>query len=150
MFVMEGRAADTHELLANTGQSAGEALFTVRMAPGNCTAMSYLGAIAADSSRWAVAAAESSRAATCHEEAREASRKERAEAEQGRDGTSAVAQDITRRIIESDRQAARAWLNAAGAGLRAGDRDAAVAHAKRAAANEEFKGQAEALLRPAR
>ncbi|MEQ1898612.1 MAG: cytochrome P460 family protein [Vicinamibacterales bacterium] len=27
MFVMEGRAADSHELLANTGQSAGEALF---------------------------------------------------------------------------------------------------------------------------
>ena len=27
MFVMEGRAADSHELLANTGQSAGDALF---------------------------------------------------------------------------------------------------------------------------
>ena len=27
MFVMEGRSADLHELLANTGQSAGEALF---------------------------------------------------------------------------------------------------------------------------
>ena len=27
MFAMEGRAADSHELLANTGQAAGEALF---------------------------------------------------------------------------------------------------------------------------
>jgi tetratricopeptide (TPR) repeat protein len=120
-----------------------------RLEPNNCVAAWYLGLIDIDDESWRTADAMLSSAAGCYTAAAEAFRADLQQlpADLPEDARQQQAADFDRRIIDSLRQAARSSFNAAQASLRIGDTAAAIDFARTAAAQQDMRERAEALIR---
>jgi hypothetical protein len=119
-----------------------------RLEKGNCTAAWYLGMIANEAARWKDTSQRFVDAAACYERTVEAFRKERADLPPD---LSQVIKDarlleLDQSIADAERQAARAWFNAAQANGRLGERAIAREYANRAAASQDLRPRVEEFI----
>jgi tetratricopeptide (TPR) repeat protein len=116
--------------------------------PLRCTAHWYLGILDLDDRSWASALASFGQAADCYLNATESLRREMAQLPDDLPGEVRAAQlaSLGDDVAVNNRQAGRAFFNAAQAALRLKDDAAALRYAKRASNYEEMRERAEAIV----